>query len=213
MDGLGRMSKMEKLLRVSEAAKILGVGNSTIRLWIRQGRIRAVRIGKLWRIPQSEVERLTRGRPKGDRAVIYARVSSRKQKKEGNLERQIERLKKYCTAKGYRIVATISDVASGLKEDRIGLKKLMDMAENGEIDIVVVEFRDRLTRFGFEYLERYFASNGVRVEVVEETEKSYVEEMIEDFAAIIISFAARIYGLRSQKFKRIKKFVEQEIRR
>ena len=202
---------MEKLLRVSEAAEKLGVGKSTIRLWIRQGRIRAVKIGKLWRIPQSEIERLARGGPTRDRAAIYARVSSRKQKKEGNLERQIERLKQYCTAKGYRIVATISDVASGLKEERRGLRKLMDMAENGEIDIVVVEFRDRLTRFGFQYLERYFNSQGVRVEVVEEAEKSYVEEMIEDFVAIIMSFAARIYGLRSQKFKRIKKFVAQEI--
>jgi len=205
---------MEKLLRVSEASKILGVAPTTIRLWIRQGRIRAARIGKLWRIPQSEVERLARGKPAGgDRAAIYARVSSRKQKKEGNLDRQIERLKQYCAAKGYRIIATISDVASGLKEDRRGLQRLMDLVENGEIDIVVVEFRDRLTRFGFEYLERYFASHGVRVEVVEEAEKSYIEEMIEDFTAIIISFAARIYGLRSQKFRRIKKFVEEEIGR
>ena len=205
---------MEKLLRVSEASKILGVAPTTIRLWIRQGRIRAVRIGKLWRIPQSEVERLVRGKPAGgDRAAIYARVSSRKQKKEGNLGRQIERLKQYCAAKGYRIIATISDVASGLKEDRRGLQRLMDLAENGEIDVLVVEFRDRLTRFGFEYLERYFASHGVRVEVVEEAEKSYIEEMIEDFTAIIISFAARIYGLRNQKFKRIKKFVEEEIGR
>jgi len=79
-----------------------------------------------------------------------------------------------------------------LKEDRGGLIKLFDMVENKKIDVVVVEFKDRLTRFGFDYLQRYFSSYGVRIEVIEETEKNYFEELIEDFVSIIISFAARI---------------------
>ncbi|MEM2413195.1 MAG: recombinase family protein, partial [Sulfolobales archaeon] len=60
---------------------------------------------------------------------------------------------------------------SGLNEKRSGLQKLLDMAVKHEISVVVVEFRDRLTRFGFEYLARFFESHGVRVEVVEESEK------------------------------------------
>ena len=76
----------------------------------------------------------------------------------------------------------------------------------------MLEFRDRLTRFGFEYLKRYFESHGVRVEVIEEGEKSYMEELIEDFVAIVISFAARIYGKRSQKFKKIKNVVEKVVK-
>ena len=68
-----------------------------------------------------------------------------------------------------------------------------------------VEFKDRLTRFGFDYLKRYFESHGVKVEVVEETERGYMEELIEDFVAIVLSFAGRIYGKRSQKFRKIKK--------
>ncbi|MEM0469860.1 MAG: hypothetical protein QXJ26_03505 [Desulfurococcaceae archaeon] len=63
--------------------------------------------------------------------------------------------------------------------------------------MVVVEFRNRLTRFGFDHLARFFESHGVRVEVVEESEKGYMDELVEDFIAIVTSFAARIYGKRS----------------
>jgi predicted site-specific integrase-resolvase len=89
--------------------------------------------------------------------------------------------------------------------------KLFDMVKNKKIDVVVVEFKDRLTRFGFDYLQRYFGSHSVRIEVVEETEKNYFEELIEDFVSIIISFSARIYGKRSQKFRKVKDFVEKEV--
>ncbi|MEM4025909.1 MAG: hypothetical protein QW355_02630 [Sulfolobales archaeon] len=69
---------------------------------------------------------------------------------------------------------------------------------------VMVEFRDRLARFGFEYLTRFFESHGVRVEVVEESEKGYTDELVEDFVSIVTSFAARIYCERSQKFRKMK---------
>ena len=91
------------------------------------------------------------------------------------------------------------------------MQKLFDIVEKRQADVVVVEFKDRLTRLGFNYLKRYFESHGVRIEVVEETEKGYVEELIEDFVCIVTSFAARIYGKRSQKFKKIKKVVEEVI--
>jgi len=113
-------------------------------------------------------------------------------------------LRSYCSAKGYRVVDVVTDIASGLNEERSGLWKIFDMVIRKQIDVVVVEFRDRLTRFGFEYLKRFFESHGARVEVVEESEKSYEEELIEDFVSIITSFAARIYGKRSQRFKKIK---------
>lgn len=79
------------------------------------------------------------------------------------------------------------------------------MTENKLVDVVVIEFKDRLTRFGFEYLKRYFVSHSIKIEVVEETEKGYMDESIEDFVSIVISFAGRIYGKRSQKFRKIKR--------
>lgn len=198
----------QKLYRVREVARILNLSVSGVKKWIREGRIKAIKVGKLWMIPEEEINKILKQR-KEIKAVIYARVSSQKQKKEGNLERQIERLRNYCSAKGYVIADVITDVASGLKEDRKGLLRLFNYVENHEIDVVVVEFKDRLTRFGFEYLQRYFNSHGVKIEVVEQTDKSYFEELIEDFVSIIISFAGRIYGKRSQKFRRVKNFVKE----
>ncbi len=203
---------MERLYRTSEVARMLNVSTVAVRKWIKSGKLRAKRIGKLWMIPESELKRFLGEKPREIRAIIYARVSSHKQEKDGNLDRQIERLRNYCSARGYKVVDVITDVTSGLKEDRSGLQKLFDMAERHQIDVVVVEFRDRLTRFGFDYLKRYFESHGVRVEVVEETEKGYMEELIEDFVTIVISFAGRIYGKRSQKFKKIKKVVEEVVK-
>lgn len=190
---------------------MLNVSSVAVRKWIKSGGVRARRVGKLWMIPDSELKRFLGEKPSEVRAVIYARVSSHKQKRDGNLDRQIERLRSYCSAKGYKIVDVITDVASGLKEDRSGLQKLFDFVEKRQADIIVVEFKDRLTRFGFNYLKRYFESHGVRIEVVEETEKGYIEELIEDFVSIVISFAARIYGKRSQKFRKIKKVIEEVV--
>ncbi|MEM3989146.1 MAG: IS607 family transposase [Desulfurococcaceae archaeon] len=200
----------EKLYRTSEVAEVLNISVSTVKKWIKQGRLRALRVGKLWMIPESEIRRILSGVERREtRAAIYARVSSRKQ--EADLERQVERLRSYCSARGYRVVNVVTDVASGLNEKRSGLQKLLDMAVKHEIDVVVVEFRDRLTRFGFEYLTRFFESHGVRVEVVEESEKGYMDELVEDFVAIVTSFAARIYGKRSQKFKKIKNIIEEVV--
>jgi len=202
----------EKLYRTREVAELLNISVSGVKKWIKEGKIRAVRVGRFWMIPESEVRRILYGtKPSEIRAVIYARVSSHKQKKDGNLDRQVERLRAYCSARGYRVIDVVTDIASGLNEDRKGLLKLFDIVEKRQADVVVVEFKDRLTRFGFEYLKRYFESHGVKIEVVEESEKGYVEELIDDFASIVTSFAARIYGKRSQKFKKIKNAIEEVV--
>jgi len=202
----------ERLYRTREVAELLNISVSGVKKWIKEGKIRAIRVGRFWMIPESEVRKILSGvKPAEVRAVIYARVSSHKQKRDGNLDRQVERLRSYCSAKGYKVVDVIIDVASGLKEDRSGLLKLFKIVEDNKVDVVVVEFKDRLTRFGFEYLRRYFESHGVRIEVVEESEKGYMDELIEDFVSIVISFTARLYGKRSQKFRRIKKAVEEVV--
>ncbi|MEM4032715.1 MAG: helix-turn-helix domain-containing protein [Zestosphaera sp.] len=87
----------EKLYRTSEVAELLNISVSTVKKWIKQGRLHALRVGKLWMIPESEVRRILSGVERREiRAAIYARVSSRKQKTDGNLERQVERLSVFC---------------------------------------------------------------------------------------------------------------------
>jgi len=205
----------EKLLPPREACRRLGIHYVTLKRWIYSGKIRAVKTptGR-WMIPESEIERIIGGKVevKEVRAVIYARVSSSDQKSD--LERQIEYLTQYCTAKGYRVIDVLSDIASGLKTNRRGLMKLFNYIVNKEVDVVVVTYKDRLTRFGFEYLEYFFKQYGVRIEIVygEEPKDAY-QELVEDLLAIVTSFAGRLYGIRSHKKKKLveefKKLLEE----
>ena len=199
-----------KMYRTGKVAEMLGVHKVTVIRWIKEGKIKAIRIGREFRVPEDEVKRLLKGKLT-DTAVIYARVSSSDQKSD--LERQVEYLKGYCSARGYAIVDILTDVASGLNEKRRGLKKLFDYVVNGKVDVVVVSYKDRLTRFGFKYLEEFFNSHGVRIEVIfGEEPKDLQPELIEDLIAIVSSFASRLYGMRSHKKKKVVESVKQAIR-
>jgi len=204
----------ERLLPPREACRRLGIHFVTLKRWIYSGKIRAVKTptGR-WMIPESEVERIIGGKEevKEVRAVIYTRVSSSDQKSD--LERQIEYLTQYCTTKGYKVIDILSDIASGLKTNRRGLLKLFNYVVNKQADIVVITYRDRLTRFGFEYLEYFFSQYGVKIEVVygEEPKGAY-QELVEDLIAIVTSFACKLYGMRSHKVKKLKETVEKELK-
>ncbi len=196
---------MEKLLPPREACKHLGISFITLKRWIYSGKIRAVRTptGR-WMIPESEIERIIGGKEgiKEVRAVIYARVSSSDQKQD--LERQIQYLIQYCCDKGYRVVDVLSDVASGLKTSRRGLHKLFNHVVNKQVDVIVVTYKDRLTRFGFEYLEYFFKQFGVKIEVVyEEEPRDTHQELVEDLLAVVTSFAGKLYGMKSHKKKKL----------
>jgi excisionase family DNA binding protein len=193
----------ELYLTTREFAEIVGVSRSTVISWIKSGRIVAYSVNGRWRIPYSEVERVLRGVQRVRRVAIYARVSSNTQRND--LERQVDALKlwvyKNLPNAEYIVVM---DIASGLNEDRRGLRKLIEMAKRREVQAVVIAYRDRLTRFGFEYLKTLFNTLGVDVYVVfQEEPKDYVQELVEDFIEIITSFASRIYGRRSKRYKEV----------
>jgi len=193
----------EQYLTTSEFAKIIGVSRSTVISWIKSGRIVAYSVHGKWRIPYSEVERVLRGVQRVRRVVIYARVSSNTQRND--LERQVDALKLW-VSKNFPNAeyVVVTDVTSGLNEDRRGLRKLIEMAKRREIQAVVVAYRDRLTRFGFEYLKTLFNILGVDVYVAfQEEPKNYVQELVEDFVEIVTSFASRIYGKRSERYKEV----------
>lgn len=93
----------------------------------------------------------------------------------------------------------ITDVASGLSDKRVGLLRLMEMARQGKVTDIAVTHKDRLTRFGFGYLESFFSGYGVAIHVVdgEDDKKSLQEELVDDLISIVTSFSGRLYGLRS----------------
>ncbi|MGB9867619.1 MAG: IS607 family transposase [Bacillota bacterium] len=101
--------------------------------------------------------------------------------------------------RGYEVAAVVTEQGSGLNEKRKGLARLFKMAREGKMDLVVVEFKDRLARFGFTYIERYFNAFGVRLEVVNgEEPKCLQEELVQDMLSILTVFSAKLYGSRAK---------------
>ncbi len=127
--------------------------------------------------------------------AIYARVSSHENR--NNLERQAERLKEYALAKGYQIRHLVKEVGSGVNDAR---PKLIALLKKRDYEILLVEHKDRLTRFGSNYLRLLCEEQGKRIEIVNCAEEEK-EDLIQDFVAAIYSFAARLYGLRRAKRK------------
>jgi len=130
--------------------------------------------------------------------ILYARVSTRKQ--QPYLENQVRRLEEYAKSRGWEY-KIIKEIASGVNENRRGLRKLLNMVKRGEVERVVIEYPDRLARFGFNYLKEFFEGFGVELVVINgrEGEKERFQELMEDLVAIVSSFAARIYGQRGSK--------------
>jgi len=126
--------------------------------------------------------------------IAYARCSTQKQK--DNLERQIERLKQYCEnhEHDYEIY---SEIASGLNDKRKQLRKIINRVSQGDISEVVIEYKDRLTRFGFKFFEDFFNTYGTRITIIEdEVAKELEQELVNDLISLVTSHSARLYGRR-----------------
>ena len=198
---------------VGEVAKLLGVHVKTVQVWDRTGVLPFSRTNTNRRIlPKDKIIALleTRGLLYKDekdnrRDVIYARVSSHEQKTKGDLDRQIMFL--INSVDDLKNPLVLSEVGSGLNDKRKKLLQLIDLIFKKEVDRIFVTYRDRLTRFGFNYLEAICKKQGVSIIVVKDItkEKSIQEELTEDMMALIASFSGKLYGLRSQEAKALKK--------
>jgi len=193
--------KNKRLLHPKEAAEELGISIRTLIRWDQAGKLRAVRTaGNQRRIPVEELFRLRRqGEPQAPRCALYARVSSVGQEQDGHLARQTERLKEAAHARGYAVVAVITEQASSLNERRRGMKKLLTLVGEQAVDVVLIEYPDRLVRFGFSYLEQAFGWQHVRLEVLDQPQAQEPgEELMRDMLTIVTVFAGRLYGQRAK---------------
>ena len=194
------------MLSTGQAAKQLGISVRTIYRWEAVGRL--VPVTRLHsgqrRFSSRDIDALLRSRSGGkERCGVYARVSSEKQVEAGNLQRQKDRLVAAAADRGYEVTAAVAERACGLNEKRRGLRRLFRMAADGEIDVVLIEFKDRLARFGFAYVVEALQAHGVRVEVLDgPVAVDATQELVADMLAIVTCFAARLYGSRSQQFRR-----------
>ena len=178
-------------MKLSQYAKQQGMSYSTALRWWHQGVIRGYQAPSGTIIVEAEAKPHTRE----DRVAIYARVSSAEHRE--NLERQVERLVQYCTVRGYQVTQIVKEIASGVNDSR---PKLLALLKDHQTARIVVEHQDRLTRFGFRYLETLLELQGRTIEVVKVAENDK-EDLLADLVAIVYSFTARLYGQRRAKRK------------
>lgn len=140
--------------------------------------------------------------------IGYCRVSSHKQKDD--LERQIDNVKTYMFAKGYQF-EIISDIGSGMNYNKKGLNQLIDKVTNSEVEKIVILYKDRFIRFGYEFIENLCDKYGTTIEVIDHTEKTEEQELVADFIQIVTVFSCRLQGKRANKAKRmIKELMEND---
>lgn len=187
-------------MKLSQYAKRAGVTYKTAWRWWKQGQLDA------YQTPTGTVivREPALPAPTTGRIALYARVSSPDQK--GDLERQMQRLRDYAAAKGYSVAKEVSEIASGLNDHRPKLSKLLT---DPTVGTLIVEQRDRLTRFGYEYIRQLLETQGRHLEVLFPSDTE--SELVDDFVAVITSMAARLYGQRNsrRKAERIRACVER----
>jgi predicted site-specific integrase-resolvase len=171
-------------INTRKACQQLGVHPNTLRAWDKAGKIKTMRTpGGIRMYDLASLETDTRIK------VIYARVSSRGQKDD--LKRQIEHLR--TRYPGHEL---IEDIGSGLNFKRTGFNALLERIMSGGISEVVVAHKDRLCRFGYELFATIAGKYNCRIVVLDETQLSPQNELVQDIISILHVFSCRLYGLR-----------------
>jgi predicted site-specific integrase-resolvase len=177
-------------MKLSDYAKQQGVRYETAWRWFRDGKIKGHRVGKHTVMIDEGQEPVSEQQKK---VAIYTRVSSAENR--SNLDSQAERLVAYGAAKGYQISKVVKEVGSGINDAR---PKFLALLEDPSIDVILVEHKDRASRFGVRYIEALLRIQGRTLEVVNQAENE-TEDLLADLTSIVYSFCARLYGQRRAK--------------
>ena len=180
---------MKKYVSIAKASELTGLHPQTLRKYEREGKI------DCYKLPSGErrfnVDSFLGAEPQSS-VIIYARVNTSKQKED--LQRQISFLQE-----NYQKAEVISDIGSGLNFKRKGLNSILERAICGERIKLIVSYRDRLARFGFELIEKIIQLSGGEVLVQFERNQSSQQELVNDLLAIITVFSSRVHGLRNYR--------------
>jgi len=189
----------KRLVKIGEAASILGTTPATLRKWEETGELLPARKTKGGTRYYDTAELLGLSNEAAP-TLCYCRVSSHDQKSD--LDRQQEMLEAYCAAKGWRS-ETIRDLGSGMNYHKKGLNKLLDLILKRQIRRLVITHKDRLLRFGAELVFALCEIQGIEIVIIHQGEQpSFEEELANDVLEIITVFSARLYGARSRKHKK-----------
>jgi len=201
-----------KYYTIGQFSKLVGKSIQTLRLWYKEGKLKPHHItegGHRYYSEQQINQVLQVPLVKRNRKVIgYCRVSNNKQKDD--LVRQVENVKTYMYAKGYQF-DVITDIGSGINYNKKGLNQLIDMITNSEVEKIVILYKDRLLRFGFEIIENLCNKYGTAIEIIDNTDKTIDAELVEDLIQIVTVFSCRLQGKRANKAKKmIKELLEND---
>ena len=203
---------MKNLLNMKEAMDYLNVSKITLQRWDNSGKLKAVRTsGGHRRYKLSDLEKFigechAEGKETDDVIVAtYARCSTSDQKQHGDIDRQSQRLSEYCAKKKYKVEYIIKDMGSAINDKRKGFVKLCKLITDKKINKVVIEHKDRLTRFQYNLIEFFFNSYGVDIELTDKKEYTEQEELVNDMMMLIASFSGRLYSARAKENARKRK--------
>lgn len=203
------------MLSIGKFAKSLGVSIQTLRNWDKEGKLKPTYVTENGYRYYSEdllnkfrnIKNVNKIKKKN---ILYARVSTKNQKDD--LDRQVDNLKQYAYSKGYSF-EIITDIGSGINYKKEGLLKMINLVECGEVDRIIVLYKDRLIRFGFDLIEYICKLNDTKIEIVDNSTISKEQELTEDLIQIITVFANRLYGSRSKKTVDLIKSVKENANR
>lgn len=201
-----------KYYSAKTVSQMLGVSAQTLRNWDKEGKLKPSYVkSNGYRYYSEDLilsytqERKTK---KNLNVIGYARVSSKKQ--SDDLERQVNNINQYLSST-YDTFDIITDIGSGINYKKPGLMKLIEKINKKEVDLIVVLYKDRLVRFGFELIEYFAALNNVKIEVLDKVDKNQDEELVEDLVQIITVFSCKIQGKRKGKTKQMLSEFSQKI--
>ena len=196
---------MGNFYTIHAASKILGVTPQTLRNWDKTGKLKPhhTSANGYRYYAQEQIDAFLRVAKKAERIVIgYCRVSSAKQKDD--LKRQEEAVRAYLIAQGSPF-EIITDIGSGINYSKPGLCSLIERITRGDVKKVIVLYKDRLVRFGFEMMEYLAGLYNCEIEIIDNTPKTEQQELVEDLVEIITVFSCKLHGKRANKVRKIVK--------
>lgn len=198
---------------IGKFAKIIGKTPQTLRIWHKKGTLIPAHVtaGGTRYYSQEQLNHFlgfTQQKTTNRKVIGYCRVSSNKHKDD--LVRQVDDVKTYMLAKGYQF-EIIEDIGSGIDYNNKGLNKLLDAVTNYEVEKIVILYEDRLVRFGFKLIENICHKYNCEIEIIDSTEKTEEEELVEDLIQIVTVFSCRLPDKRANKAKKmIKELVNED---
>ena len=199
-------------MKAKEVRSILGITQQTLYNWTKEGKIKFHKISDHLNIydDNSVYALIGNKQNKRNRKIIsYSRVSTQNQKEQ--LKEQTQRIYDSCISRGIKLDEQLEDIKSGMSEDRPSFQKLIQMVVKNEVELVVIENKDRLIRFGYSTIESIFKYFGTKILVLNDTieNKTYEQELTEDLISIIHYFTMKSYSHR-RKLNKLRKDIETE---